>query len=386
VFTLIKEGNVYAPESRGTRDILVVGRIIALISEQIELTGDFEVQVISARDKLVLPGFVDLHVHLVGGGGEGGFWTRTPDIALSTIARAGVTTLVGCLGTDDVSRHPESLLAKANQLEEEGVSAYIYTGSYQLPLSTITGSVRKDIALIPKVIGVGEIAVSDHRSSQPTFEELARVAAEARVGGMIGGKAGLVHFHVGGGRRMLDPLFRLVKETEIPIGQFLPTHVNRTRELFEQAIDFARMGGNIDLTVQGSQLLFPIATGDALRMALAAGVSLDQITLSSDSNGSMPVFDEHGKMTGIAVGEIQNLYTQWKNLTKEGFALEDLTKMVTSNPARRAGLFREKGSLDTGKDADILILNEDLSLESVMAKGRLLVHDRQVVVKGTFEP
>ena len=386
MFTLIKEGNVYAPESRGTRDILVVGRIIALISEQIELTGDFEVQVISARDKLVLPGFVDLHVHLVGGGGEGGFWTRTPDIALSTIARAGVTTLVGCLGTDDVSRHPEALLAKANQLEEEGVSAYIYTGSYQLPLSTITGSVRKDIALIPKVIGVGEIAVSDHRSSQPTFEELARVAAEARVGGMIGGKAGLVHFHVGGGRRMLDPLFRLVKETEIPIGQFLPTHVNRTRELFEQAIDFARMGGNIDLTVQGSQLLFPIATGDALRMALAAGVSLDQITLSSDSNGSMPVFDEHGKMTGIAVGEIQNLYTQWKNLTKEGFALEDLTKMVTSNPARRAGLFREKGSLDTGKDADILILNEDLSLESVMAKGRLLVHDRQVVVKGTFEP
>jgi beta-aspartyl-dipeptidase (metallo-type) len=368
------------------RDILVVGRIIALISEQIELADHFEVQVISARDKLVLPGFVDLHVHLLGGGGEGGFWTRTPEIALSTIARAGVTTLVGCLGTDDVSRHPETLLAKANQLEEEGVSAYIYTGSYQLPLPTITGSVRRDIALIPKVIGVGEIAISDHRSSQPTFEELARVAAEARVGGMIGGKAGLVHFHVGGGRRMLDPLFRLVKETEIPIGQFLPTHVNRTRELFEQAIDFARMGGNIDLTVQGSNPFFPIAAGDALRLALGAGVSLEQITLSSDSNGSMPVFDEQGKMTGIAVGQIQNLYSEWKNLAKEGFALEDLTKMVTSNPARRAGLFREKGTLDAGKDADILILDGDLSLESVMAKGRLLVHERQVVVKGTFEP
>lgn len=386
MFTLIKEGNVYAPEPKGIRDILVVGRIIALTAEQIELTGDFEVQVISARDKLVLPGFVDLHVHLLGGGGEGGFWTRTPDITLSTIARAGVTTLVGCLGTDDVSRHPETLLAKANQLEEEGVSAYIYTGSYQLPLPTVTGSVRKDIALIPKVIGVGEIAISDHRSSQPTFEELARVAAEARVGGMIGGKAGLVHLHVGDGRRMLDPLFRLVKETELPIGQFLPTHVNRTRELFEQAIDFARMGGNIDLTAQGSHLFFPIATGDALRMALAAGVSLDQITLSSDSNGSIPVFDEHGKMTGLAVGEIENLCAEWKSLATQGFALEDLTKMVTSNPARRAGLFREKGSLETGKDADILILNADLSLESVMAKGRLLVHDRHVVVKGTFEP
>jgi beta-aspartyl-dipeptidase (metallo-type) len=386
VFTLIKEGNVYAPEPKGIRDILVVGRIIALIAEQIELTGDFEVQVISARDKLVLPGFVDLHVHLLGGGGEGGFWTRTPDIILSTIARAGVTTLVGCLGTDDVSRRPETLLAKANQLEDEGVSAYIYTGSYQVPLPTITGSLRKDIALIPKVIGVGEIAISDHRSSQPTFEELARIAAEARVGGMLGGKAGLVHCHVGTGRRMLDPLFRLVKETEIPISQFLPTHVNRSRELFEQAIDFARMGGNIDLTAQGPHLLFPITTGDLLRMALAAGVSLDQLTLSSDSNGSMPVFDDHGKMTGLAVGEIGNLYAEWRSLAKQGFALEDLTKMVTSNPARRAGLFGEKGSLETGKDADIILLDPELSLESVMAKGRLLVHDRQVVVKGTFEP
>jgi len=168
VFTLSKEGNLYAPEPKGTRDIFVVVGVIALIAKQIDLTGDFGARVISARGKLGLPGLVDLHVHLLGGGGEGGFWTRTPEITLSTIGRAGVTTLVGCLGTDDLSRHPETLLAKANQLEEEGVSAYIYTGSDQFPLPTITGSVRKDIALIPKVIGKGEIAISDHRSFQPS--------------------------------------------------------------------------------------------------------------------------------------------------------------------------------------------------------------------------
>jgi beta-aspartyl-dipeptidase (metallo-type) len=386
VFTLIKGGDLFAPEPKGIRDILVVGGIIALISEQIELAGDFGVQVISARGKLVLPGFVDLHVHLLGGGGEGGFRTRTPEITLSAIARAGVTTLVGCLGTDDVSRRPETLLAKANQLEEEGVSAYIYTGSYHFPLPTITGSVKKDIALFPKVIGVGEIAISDHRSSQPAFEELSRVSAEARVGGMIGGKAGLVHFHVGSGRRMLDPLFRLVRETEIPIGQFLPTHVNRTPELFEQAIEFARMGGNIDLTVQGSHLHFPLTTGDALRMALATQASLDQITLSSDSNGSMPVFDDHGRMVSLAVGDIGNLYAEWKDLVKQGFPIEDVLKLVSSNPARRAGIFQRKGSIEEAKDADLLIVNHDFALQSVMAKGRLLVHEQQVVAKGTFEP
>jgi beta-aspartyl-dipeptidase (metallo-type) len=333
----------------------------------------------------VTPGLIDLHVHLLGGGGEGGPRTRTPEITLSKITHAGVTTVVGCLGTDDVSRRPETLLAKAMQLEEEGISTYIYCGSYQFPLATITGSVRKDIALIPKVIGVGEIAVSDHRSSQPTYEELCKVAAEARVGGMIGGKAGLVHLHMGSGKRMLDPILRIVKETEIPIGQFLPTHLTRTESLLEQSIQFAKMGGNIDFTVKGQELSFPLTTGQALKIALDGGVAIEQITLSSDSNGSMPVFDEKGKLIKLVVGDIQNLYLDWKGLVDGGFPLEDVLKMVTSNPAKRAGIYQSKGSIEEGKDADLLILSSDLKIESVMAKGQMMIHQGEVLVKGTFE-
>jgi beta-aspartyl-dipeptidase (metallo-type) len=385
MFTLIKRGMIYSPEKMGAKDILIVGRTIAKIANRIDLSDDFNAQVISASGKMVTPGFVDLHVHLLGGGGEGGPRTRTPEITLSKITRAGVTTVVGCLGTDDVSRRPETLLAKAMQLDEEGISAYIYSGSYQFPLPTITGSVRKDIALIPKVIGVGEIAVSDHRSSQPTFEELCKVAAEARVGGMIGGKAGLVHLHMGSGKRMLDPIFRIVKETEIPIEQFLPTHLTRTESLLEQSIQFAKMGGNIDFTVRGEECSFPLGTKKALRMAFDGGVTIGQITLSSDSNGSMPIFDEKGKLIKLAVGDIRNLYLEWKGLVEEGFPMEDVLTMVTSNPAKRAGIYQCKGSIEEGKDADLLILGKDLKIESVMAKGQIMVHGGEVVVKGTFE-
>jgi len=385
MFTLIKGGSLYNPEKMGVKDILIVGKTIAKISDQIDLPSHFDARLISASGKIVTPGLIDLHVHLLGGGGEGGPRTRTPEITLSKITLAGVTTVVGCLGTDDVSRRPETLLAKAMQLEEEGISTYIYCGSYQFPLVTITGSVRKDIALIPKVIGVGEIALSDHRSSQPSFEELCRVAAEARVGGMIGGKAGLVHLHMGSGRRMLDPVIRIVKETEIPIGQFLPTHLTRTQSLLEQSIQFAGMGGNIDFTVRGQELHFPITTGKALHMALDGGVSIDQITLSSDSNGSMPIFDDKGKIIKLAVGDIQNLYLEWKGLVEEGFLLENVLKMVTSNPAKRAGIDGSKGSIEVGKDADLLILDKDLEIESVMAKGLMMVHQGKVLVKGTFE-
>ncbi len=386
MFTLIKGGDLYSPEKKGIKDILIVGRTIARISDRIDLPEDLRPRVISASGKLVVPGWIDLHVHLLGGGGEGGPRTRTPEITLSKITRAGVTTVVGCLGTDDVSRRPEALLAKAMQLEEEGISTYIYSGSYQFPIATITGSLRKDIALIPKVIGVGEIAVSDHRSSQPTFEELCRVAAEARVGGMIGGKAGLVHLHMGSGPKRLDPIIQIVKETEIPIGQFLPTHLTRTEALFKQSIQFAKMGGNIDLTVRGQDLHFSLTTVKALQMAMDERIPIEQITLSSDSNGSMPIFDENGKIIKLGVGDIQNLYLEGRGLAEAGFSLEDILKMVTSNPAKRAGIYQHKGSIEEGKDADLLILNPELKMEWVMAKGQMMVHNDEIIVRGTFEP
>jgi beta-aspartyl-dipeptidase (metallo-type) len=385
MFTLITGGTVYAPEKLGRKDILLAGRVIARIADQIDLPDEFKPEIIPCPGKTIVPGLVDLHVHLLGGGGEAGPWSRTPEITLSKITRAGVTTVIGLLGTDDVSRRPETLLAKAMQLEQEGISTYIFSGSYQLPLATVTGSLKKDLALLPKVVGVGEVAVSDHRSSQPSYEEFCRIAAEARVGGMLGGKAGLVHLHVGAGARRLDLVIRMVKETEIPIGQFLPTHLNRSRTLMEHAIEFARMGGNIDITAFGKDPLFPLTSAEAVRMALDAGISADQISLSSDSNGSMPIFDAKGKVVRLGVGDIQCLFDDWQMLVKTGVSIEDSLKMVSANPANRVGLFESKGSLAVGKDADLLILDQDLNIESVIAKGRLMVRDKRVLVKGTFE-
>ncbi|MEJ5359579.1 MAG: beta-aspartyl-peptidase [Desulfobacterales bacterium] len=383
-FTLIRGAQVFAPEPCGRNDILLAGEKIAHIAPKIDLPRDWDALRLPAEGRLAVPGFIDLHVHLLGGGGEAGPASRAPAITLSRITRAGVTTVVGLLGTDDVTRRPESLLAKALQLSAEGISAFLYSGSYQLPPATITGSLRKDLALLPAVIGV-KIAISDHRSSQPSFEELCRLAAEARVGGMLGGKAGLVHLHVGAGPRGLEPLRRLLKETEIPVGQFLPTHVNRTPALLEEAIAFAREGGFIDLTARGRNLQFRPTVAEAVRQALAAGVPLDQISLSSDSNGSMPVFDARGRLLRLAVGEIESLTEDWRRLVREGLPLEQALRLVTENPARRAGLFDRKGSLAPGKDADLLLLDRDLEIVAVFARGRRMVERGKALVKGTFE-
>ena len=158
MFTLIRSGQLFTPDDRGKADLLMAAGKIVRIADRIDAPEGLEVEVVEADGKLITPGFIDLHVHITGGGGEGGPATRVPEIQLSRITTAGVTTVVGVLGTDDVTRHPESLLAKAQGLEQEGITAFIMTGSYQFPPPTITGSIRKDIALIPHVVGVGEIA------------------------------------------------------------------------------------------------------------------------------------------------------------------------------------------------------------------------------------
>lgn len=387
MFTLIQKADVFAPQHIGQRDVLIADEKIAMIAEQIDPPRGWPVEVVNAEGRLLTPGLIDLHVHLIGGGGEGGPTTRVPEIRLSDITRAGVTTVLGVLGTDDVTRHPESLLAKAQGLEQEGITAFCMAGSYRFPpAATVTGSLRKDIALIPQIIGVGEIAISDHRSAQPTFEDFARICAEARVGGMIGGKAGLVQIHMGEGASRFNYLFRLIKETEIPIGQIMPTHVSRDEALFKEAITFCLMGGNVDITVSGKRLSWHMSGGEALKKMLSAGVSIDRVTFSSDSNGSMPVFDEKGQYKGMAMSEITNLPAELRRLIlDDGFDAADVLQAFTLNPARRLEMDHRKGLIQEGRDADLVLFNPDWTIDQVFARGRLMVSGGRAVVKGLFE-
>ena len=187
----------------------------------------------------VIPGLIDCHVHLTGGGGEAGPETRVPPVGLSRMTTGGVTTAVGVLGTDDAIRSPAELVTVARGLNAEGLTAYCMTGGYHLPPATVTGSVRRDLVLIDLILGVGEVAISDHRSSQPTLDELLRVAADAHVGGLMSGKAGLLHLHVGDGARGLQPVRDMLDGSEIPASVFHPTHVNRRRALFDEALGLA---------------------------------------------------------------------------------------------------------------------------------------------------
>lgn len=363
MITLIKNIDCYCPKYIGKKDILIAGDKIYKIQEP-DICIDYTniANIIPCDGLLAFPGMIDGHVHIIGGGGEKGFVSRIDEINIEDIITAGITTLVGLLGADDQTKNLNSLLAKARALETQGITTFIYVGSYGIPSITLTSDITSDIVLIDKAIGVGEVAISDHRSSQPDLKEMTQMAAKAHMGGLISGKAGVVHIHVGDGKSGIQLITELTSKSDLPIEQFVPTHVNRNRPLFKQAIAYCQSGGNIDLT-SGEEA--GITVPDAIQSLIDNKVDLRKVTISSDANGSIP---------NGGIGKIQTLYDDVISCIKcKQISPETAFGFVTENVAKRLKQFPRKGTLSEGSDADIIITDTDYKLQKLFSMGSLLI-------------
>jgi beta-aspartyl-dipeptidase (metallo-type) len=387
---LLRDADVWSPEPLGRRDVLCAGGKIVAIADRLDPPLPAPAcEVVELAGAIVVPGLVDAHVHVGGGGGEAGFCSRVPPLRVSDLSTAGVTSVVGLLGTDVTTRTMRDLVARTLGLREEGLSAWCWTGGYAMPPHTLTGRVRDDVAFVDPVVGVGELAISDHRSSQPTLDELLRVAADVHVAAMTARKAGVVHLHVGDGPRGLDLVRRALELSELPARVFHPTHVNRNPSLFDEALALARVRAAdspfVDVTA------FPdedrgdaLAAADAIARWHRAGLPPERITCSSDGGGCLPRFDADGRVTAYGVGRADTLLPTIRAARDEhGLPLGAVLAAFTRNVA---ALLRrpEKGRVGTGADADLLVLEADLSLRSTISGGSWRVRDGHTVACGPF--
>lgn len=387
---LIRNAEVYAPRALGVQNLLLGGgRILWLgaSGDLPELPSALRSvsSVIDLEGARLIPGLIDAHVHVTGGGGEAGFHTRVPPVPLTRFTSCGVTSVVGLLGTDDIARGSGELLASIYALREQGLNAWCYTGGYHVPPTTLTGGVRSDLVFIEAFLGIGEVAISDHRSSQPTFDELLRLAGEAHVAGLMTGKAGILHLHLGDGPRGLEMVRRALSESELPARVFNPTHVNRRRALFDEALALAKAGVTVDVTA------FPVAEGedaysaaDALLKYAASGAPAERITVSSDAGGCLPCFDGDGRVCRMDVGTAGALLATLGELLARGMPLEQALAPFTSNPARLLRL-AGRGEIAAGAHADLVSLDATGAVQSVIIRGEVHVRGGVAERHGTFE-
>ena len=374
---LIKNVKVFRDGEWKDTEILIAGTSIEKVADKIDVSYS-GMEVIDGQGMKAIPGLIDQHVHVTGGGGEGSFVTQVPGLSLSAPVKAGVTTIVGVLGTDGITRSVENLVAKTKALNEFGITAYCLTGSYQYPSPTLTGSVLRDITFINEIIGV-KTCISDHRASYMSMEEFRRVAADARVAGLMAGKVGEVHIHMGLDPRGLSPVFEVLDNSQIPVSTFRPTHCEKC---MDDAIKFMNMGGYADFTAKDHIMDETLEKLSRIYAEAPKG----HATLSTDGNGSMPIWNDKNEMIGIGAGKITALFNVIRGLyQKKDIPLEEALKLATENPAKALKLFPRKGQLADGADADIVFLDEDLNIDTVFAMGKLMLKGGKMQVPVNFE-
>ncbi len=380
MFKLIRNVKLYSPVYLGKKDILIFGEKIVKIEDNL-VRYESESIVFDFKGKIATPGFIDQHIHIAGAGGKQGFSSMTPEITLAELISCGTTTVIGLMGTDGIGRNIKSLYAKVKSLEDSGISAYMLCGYYGMDSPTITGDVQGDLAFIDKIIGC-KVAISDIRSSYPNALDLARKARQVLVGGFLGKKKGVLHIHLGNLKSKMDVLFQLVKEYEFPIEHISPTHVGRTKELFEQSIEFAKLGGMIDITTGASKYTDPYKS---VLYAIDKGVSIDNITFSSDGNAGLTKFDDSGAPIGVRKAPINENLNQVLLLIRKGeMNIENALKLITTNPAKNMGL-TQKGTIVVGSDADLCFFDENFNLFDVFARGKQMMSGGKIVAKDNFE-
>lgn len=371
--TLLKNANIYAPHPLGVQDILIGGEKILAIGEKIDISPSIAHK-FDLEGRIVLPGFIDQHIHLIGAGGKYSFSSMTPEIEFQDLINCGSTTVVGLLGTDGSTKSLQSLYAKVKGLEQQGISAYMFTNYYGYPTITLTETVKDDMIFIDKILGC-KIAISDIRSSYPTTQELARLITQIYIGGMVGGKKGILHLHLGNLKSGLDQLFELVEKYHTPIEILSPTHVGRTKDLFDQSLIFAKKGGMIDITTGASKYDLP---WKQVKYALDQGVSIDQMTFSTDGNAGLSRKDEQGNIETFKAPIHTNL-EQVIAIVEEGvLPISEAFKLITTNPAKNLGL-PTKGTIQTGNDADFCTFDHNWNLIDVIARGQFYLKDKEPI-------
>ncbi len=237
------------------------------------------------------------------------------------------------------------------------------------------GEVDGDLVIIRKV-GMGRHACLQGLMPQLRFGERRQDEEIRRMQLRLAGEVdGLPNF-----------LFRLIRETEIPVTQVIPTHINRNPQLFEHGLEWAAAGGSVDVTVgPDPEPDDPeVRPEDAIARFSGAGLPLTRMMASSDSNGSLPVFDANGRLVRLMIATERDFFRKFTEIVRTKILPVETAVRVFSTNAAEFYKLGKKGRIEPGRDADLIVLDADLGLGEVIARGKRMIAGGRLLARSTF--
>lgn len=385
--SVLRNAHVFAPEDLGVCDVLIAGEKVVALEAGLDL-GGLQVAEIEVSGRRVVPGLIDGHLHVVGGGGNEGYESRIPELWVGELVSAGITTVVAPPGFDMVAKSLEGILAKAYALQNEGVTTFAMVGGFQRPFQTLTGSMTRDIFTIEKILGI-KIALGERRASRFQDHELIELAAQLEWLSGATGKACLMHAHLGESSDPAAQLLHTMRESGVAPQRFQATHCNYTPDTMQAARQVASSGGFVDFNPIldpsfGHPRAIPVV--QAILQSLEVGIDSDLISMTTDGNASVPMTLADGS-SGKYEKSLSWMWNAVVDLVQQGgLPLTQALSFVTTNPARALRLQPRKGRIRVGGDADLLVIGSGMSIEHVFARGRHLVDGGSPRTMSLYEP
>ncbi|MEV5171718.1 N-acetylglucosamine-6-phosphate deacetylase [Streptomyces flaveolus] len=352
---------------------------LAIEGKRITSTPPADAQVIDVTGHWLVPGFVDIHNH--GGGGASFSGTAEQTLtAVHTHRVHGTTTLVASTVTDEM----DLLVRQAgllSELAEQGDIAGIhFEGPFISPCRKGAHSEKllrdPDPAEVRKLIDAarGKAKMVTLATELPGGIDSVRLLAENGVIAAIG--------HTDAGYEQTVEAIDAGATVATHLFNAMPALNHRAPGPIAALLEDERV--TVELINDGVHL-HPAALELAFRHAGAARVAF--ITDAMDAAGigdgrymlgplEVEVSEGVARLVegGSIAGSTLTLDRAFKRaVSVDKLSVEDAVTALSANPARLLGLFDRVGSLEPGKDADLVLLDADFELRGVMRQGEWVV-------------
>lgn len=412
----IVNGDIYTPVHYGQGNIVIQDDTISTVTTNtLRPVGD----VIDASGCLVIPGLIDGLVH--GGGGCSSMTGEVEDVAtiVRAHARNGVTALVLGISSGSMVQINAALTAIAHVVDEPVVDGSQILGSY---VEGKFGSLAKNGAqnakyITPpnfeefhamwaasdgtlKVISVApendenfqfikhlamfksdaynDIVIAMGHTNATYEQAMAAIdAGVTRATHTYNGMSGMHHRELGAIEAVLshpDVHAELIVD-EHHVHPFWGRQLIRQKGIHAVGLitDCMELAGVPAEDWQGSATYIP--TIDAYHLNNDA-ISEKDTAFEAGSTEKYIRNDamwlDVGKPTECLAGATITLMDGIRNVVNWGYSLEEALTMATLTPAQNLGIAASVGSIEAGKTADVVVVDESLSVQTVVLRGKLL--------------
>lgn len=358
---------------------------IARIGRRDEIELSAGAKEILARDMILIPGFVDIHIHGAGGHDVMSSTEEALSTVAKTVARHGTTSLVATTVTappdetrrclEDIARY---IASPANTDARATPTAEIVGIHLEGPFISSTcrgvhppGAIAKpSIALLDRYLEAagGNVRILTLAPEIPGALDLVEHGYARGIVVALGHTDATyeqAHNAIFRGARHAVHVFNAMRpfshrETGV-LGAVL-TDDSVTAEIIADGVHVDDPAIRLLLAAKGPELVILVSDGTAATGMRDGSYRLGTFDVTVSGGVCR---NREGKLAGSTL----TLDRALQNMVRLGVPLLEAVRMATLNPARRIGLDKKKGVLAVGADADLILLTPELKVASIYTRG-----------------